>query len=94
MIFLMLEEKICAELRGRHRELWKAIGSPEKVFDDGGMTRWIALGKLRNSPELLRECRGELVRMIKVRDLLGSLIFGFCGIAVVVVIVVDYFGII
>ena len=93
VIFLTLEDRICTELRGCHRELWEAIGSPERVFDDAGMARRNALAKLHNSPELLGECRLELVRMIKVRHVLGRIYLGLAGVALAVVML-DYFGII
>jgi hypothetical protein len=93
-IFLALEDRICAELRWRYGEVWKAIGSPERVFDDGGMARWIALSKLHKSPELLRQCSAELVRKLKLRKMLGRIYLGCVVIGVVAVIILVYFGII
>ena len=63
----MLEDRICGELRARHPEIWRALGSAERVFDDFGLARWTALERLWKNTELLAVCGPGLTGRHRLR---------------------------
>ena len=63
---VVMDERIYSKLRARHPDLWKHLGSPDRYFDDGGLMRRVALGRLLREPTLLRRCDAEIVSEIQM----------------------------
>lgn len=61
---LVLEDRICREVRSKVPEVWRQLGSPERYIDDGGLARRAALARLIRNPVLLAECPDQLARQI------------------------------
>ena len=88
-----LEDRICAELRASHGVVWEAIGSPGRVFDDFGLTRYFALQYLYRHGELLAKCNVSLLRRIRLRRVLGRVYLACAGVALAMGLA-HYFGVI
>jgi hypothetical protein len=64
IVGLILHDALLARLRARHPGLWQALGSPDRVFDDGGLAGLSAVRRLYRQPELAHRCCPEIVAMI------------------------------
>ena len=62
---LVLEDLLLRRLRAPHRELWQRLGSPDRVFDDGGLAGRGAIRRLYREPELRQRCSPEVLAMVK-----------------------------
>ena len=76
-----LEDGICAELRAKHPDVWDALGSPNRFFDDFGSARHSALEKLCRNPQLMTACSAQLLLRVRLRRRVGRLCLGCAGIA-------------
>jgi hypothetical protein len=79
---LMVEDRICSRLRARHPDLWRQLGSPDRVFDDGGLMRHTALAKLFGRPDLLRLCSADIAREVRFLRSFGWICFAAVFVAV------------
>jgi hypothetical protein len=62
---LLLEERICRQVRSTRPEVWRQLGSPERYFDDSGLARRAALARLARDPALLRQCPDDIARQVR-----------------------------
>src|ERR1043165_3219525 len=79
---LMVEDRICSRLRAKHPALWRQLGSPDRVFDDGGLMRHAALAKLFGRPELLRQCSADIAREVRFLRSFGRICFAAVFVAI------------
>jgi hypothetical protein len=91
VILAAVDDRICTELRSCHGAVWQAIGSPNRVLDDFGFSRYYALQNLYRRPELLSQCGAALLRRIKFRRFAARMYLGFVS-GLLVVGGLHYFG--
>ena len=60
----VLHELLLGQLRVQHPDAWQTLGSPDRVFDDGGLTGFRAVRRLCREPDLRRRCSSEVVALI------------------------------
>ncbi len=62
---LLLEGRICRQVRTRLPELRRQLGSPERYFDDGGLAWGASLDRLARDPSLLEQCPDDIARQVR-----------------------------
>ena len=62
---LVLDDLLLRRLRARHPDLWQALGSPDRVFDDEGLAGRRAVRRLYRAPELRLRCSPEVLVMVE-----------------------------
>ncbi len=71
---LLLESRICSQVRTRVPELWRQLGSPERYFDDGGLARGAALDRLARDPSMLGQCPDDIARQVRLSRCYGRVL--------------------
>jgi hypothetical protein len=61
----VLHDMLLRRVRALHPEIWVALGSPDRTFDDGGLAGCRAARRLYRQPALRHRCSPKLVALIK-----------------------------
>src|SRR5713101_2385172 len=64
IVRFVLQDVLLGRLRAQHPDLWQTLGSPDRVFDDGGLAGFRAVRRLYRQPDLRRRCSFEVVALI------------------------------
>lgn len=73
----VLHGMLLTRLRFRHPHVWHALGSSERVFDDGGFASLEALRRFYWHPELRQGCSPETLAFAKFTQVYGRAYTGF-----------------
>src|SRR5258707_9580511 len=86
IVGLVLHDTLLTRLRGLHPDLWRALGSPDKVFDDGGLAGLRAVRRLYRQPDLRHRCSPKMVVAINWTRTYGRayLLFAVVTLAILV----------
>jgi hypothetical protein len=80
IVGLILHDELLARLRAQHPDIWQTLGSPDRVFDDGGLAGFRAVRRLYRQPDLRARCCSEIVALISRTRVYGR---GYLLLAVV-----------